>query len=243
MVILAIETTGRLASAALYKDGCISEKSDGSEYSHLQRIAPMIAELLNERGVSPESLDAVAVSRGPGSFTGIRIGMATAKALAQVWDKPVICVPTLMSFAFSGSEELLTKKNGEKLLFCPVFDARRSQVYAGAYEPLSRRAVVSDAAYGPDEYIEKLREVSSHYDRLIFFGDGIEPFKEKLENCGLPAEAAPEELRYQKASWTARLAAEMFKDGLLDDCFSASPEYLRLAEAERKLKEKSPEGK
>ncbi len=243
MVILAIETTGRLASAALYEDGRISEKSDGSEYSHLQRIAPMVGELLKGRGVSPESLSAVAVSRGPGSFTGIRIGMATAKALAQVWNKPVICVPTLMSFAFSGCEEVLAKSPGEKLLFCPVFDARRSQVYAGAYEPLGRKAVIGDAAYGPDELIEKLGEVSASYDRIIFFGDGIAPFEEKLTGSGLNAEPAPEELRYQKASWAARLAAEMFKDGMLDDCFSASPEYLRPAEAERKLKEKASSGK
>ncbi|MBQ5436481.1 MAG: tRNA (adenosine(37)-N6)-threonylcarbamoyltransferase complex dimerization subunit type 1 TsaB [Firmicutes bacterium] len=234
MVILTIETTGQLASAAIYEDGRITERTGGRKLSHLQKIAPMIGDLMAERGIVPAGIDAVAVSRGPGSFTGIRIGMATAKALAQVWDKPVICVPTLQSFAFCGYGE----GRGERLLFCPMFDARRSQVYAGAYEPGSRTAVVEDSAWDPDELISRLRDVSGAYDRIVFFGDGIEPWKEKIEGSGLVFETAPEEARYQTACQAARLAAVMYGAGELCDCYTASPEYLRLAEAERKLAEK-----
>ena len=101
-VILAIETTGPLASVAL---SGFPELVNQTHYSHLEEIAPMVKEILAASGVDPAELDAIAVSRGPGSFTGIRIGMATAKGFAQVWDKPVICVPTLASFAFSGFEK------------------------------------------------------------------------------------------------------------------------------------------
>ncbi len=238
MVILALETTGRFASAALYIDGRVEEKTDRSEYSHLQRIAPMTGELLRENGIDPAGLDAVAVSRGPGSFTGIRIGMATAKALAQVWDKPVICVPTLASFAFSGFEK--KAEEDARLLFCPVFDARRSQIYAGAYEPWERRPVVEDAACDADAFLSRLKEVSGRYERLVFFGDGAAPYEDELKNSGLPLIVAPEEERYQSAAQCARLAALMYEAGELSDCFTAQPEYLRLAEAERKLKEKAP---
>ena len=96
-VILAIETTGPLASVALSGlpgDTGVLEKVNQTRYSHLEEIAPMVKEILAGAHLEPEELDAIAVSRGPGSLTGIRIGMATAKAFAQVWDKPVISVPT-----------------------------------------------------------------------------------------------------------------------------------------------------
>ena len=232
MLILAIETTGPLASAALYDDGMVSFVRNSSDFSHLQECVPMIKALLSEEETDPAQLDAVAVSCGPGSFTGIRIGMATAKGLAQIWDKPVIEVPTLESFAWADLP--FTRST----LICPVFDARRSQVYAGAYEPGSRTAVVEDSAWDPDELISRLRDVSGAYDRIVFFGDGIEPWKEKIEGSGLVFETAPEDARYQTACQAARLAAVMYGAGELCDCYTASPEYLRLAEAERKLAEK-----
>ena len=236
MLMLAIETTGQYAFAAIDRDGVITEKINNAEYSHLQEITPMIKALMDEQGVKGSDFDAVAVSRGPGSFTGVRIGVVTAKALAQVWDKPVITVPTLASFAYGDYSWL---SENEKVLICPLFDARRSQVYSGVYEPQSRTALVPDSACPIDELLENLRKVFPGHDRVVFFGDGVRVYEEKLASCGLPYMLAPEEDRLQRSAYTARLAEIMLAAGEVTDCCLAEPEYLRAAEAERKLKEKN----
>jgi len=125
-VLLAIETTGRKLSAALAcgEGARIIEKKAPGELNHLTGLVPMIRELLDEAGARLSSLDAIAVSSGPGSFTGIRIGISAARAIAQVTGLPVIKVPTLETFVY-GCEP------GE--IVCPMLDARRGQVYAGAY--------------------------------------------------------------------------------------------------------------
>jgi tRNA threonylcarbamoyladenosine biosynthesis protein TsaB len=124
-VLLAIETTGRMLSAALAcGDVRIIEKTSPEELNHLTGLVPMIGELLDEGGVRLSDLDAIAVSSGPGSFTGIRIGISAARAMAQVTGIPVIKVPTLETFVYG-------YEIGD--VVCPMLDARRGQVYAGAY--------------------------------------------------------------------------------------------------------------
>lgn len=248
-VILAIETTGPLASVAL--SGCTGPAAEGmtreegilelvnqTHYSHLEEIAPMVKEILAAARFAPEDLDAIAVSRGPGSFTGIRIGMATAKAFAQVWNKPVVSVPTLAAFAFTdcadGSFEGFP--GGAQPLVCPLFDARRSQVYAGVYLPGSRDALLEDGAYDVPDYLEKLRALCTEGRVCVFYGDGCDAFRETLENCGLPHVFAPQEHKFQRAYADLNLALQLYAEGALTDCYSVQPEYLRLAEAERKLK-------
>ena len=226
-VILAIETTGPLASVAL---SGFPELVNQTHYSHLEEIAPLVKEILAASGVDPADLDAIAVSRGPGSFTGIRIGMATAKAFAQVRNKPMICVPTLATFAFSDAAQ------GEGLLVCPLFDARRSQIYAGVYAPGNRDALLPDAAYDVPDYLAKLSALCTEGRTCLFFGDGCDAYREVLEESGLPHAFAPEEHRFQKAYAVLRLAEQLHAEGQLTDCYHAQPEYLRLAEAERKLK-------
>ena len=127
MLILAIETTGPYASVALTDGTDYRMLTNDSDYSHLQETVPMVKKLMEQENAKPEELSAVSVSRGPGSFTGVRIGMATAKGLAQVWDKPIVEVPTLESFAYADMPYT------NSVLICPVFDARRSQVYAAAF--------------------------------------------------------------------------------------------------------------
>lgn len=235
MLILAVETTGPLCSAALWDGKNMHQKVNQTQYSHLEEAVPMIKAMMAENEVTAADLDAIAVSRGPGSFTGVRIGMATVKGLAQVWNKPVIEVPTLASFAYGEYDWL---KSGKSLI-CPMFDARRSQVYSGVYEPGCKTPVVEDAAYGIEELMEKIRAVSSDFDYIVFFGDGIKVYKDHLPECGIPYEIARDEDLYQMASSVARLGEEIYKEGDLKDCFTCQPEYLRLAEAERKLREKS----
>ena len=240
-VILAIETTGPLASVALsglHREGGAVERVNQTHYSHLEEIAPMVKEILAQTQTDPAELDAIAVSRGPGSFTGIRIGMATAKAFAQVWNKPVICVPTLASFAFTdcadGSFEGFPA--GAQALVCPLFDARRSQVYAGVYLPGRKDALLEDGAYDVPEYLDKLRALCTEGRVCVFYGDGCDAFREALETSGLPHVFAPQEHKFQRACADLILALQLYEEGALTDCYHAQPEYLRLAEAERKLK-------
>ena len=154
MRLLAIDTTGAFSSTAIYDDGIIAQIINEDDYSHLQKLVPGIKLLMDEEEVKPEDIDAVAVSRGPGSFTGIRIGMATAKGLAQIWNKPIVEVPTLATFAFcdySWTDE-------ENALYCPVFDAKRMQVYAAAYEKNNKEAVYEHRIIEPGSlYCKALR--------------------------------------------------------------------------------------
>ncbi|MBR5730980.1 MAG: tRNA (adenosine(37)-N6)-threonylcarbamoyltransferase complex dimerization subunit type 1 TsaB [Firmicutes bacterium] len=255
MLILAIETTGPLASAALYDDGIVSCVKNSSEFSHLSECVPLMEALMAEEGVQGGDLDAVAVSCGPGSFTGIRIGMATAKGLAQVWDKPVIEVPTLESFAYADLPF------ARSTVICPVFDARRSQVYAAAYRRLPEsgteccaavmpqkdiKTLVPEGAYALEEYLELLREAAWEGDTLLFFGDGSRKFEEEIcgflegpccgEAPGTEVAFAEDEYYLQSADNTARLAARLFEEGRIKDCYTARPNYLRAAEPDRQRK-------
>ena len=233
MKLLAIDTTGAYSSVALYDDGKIYQKINDDDFSHLQRLIPVVNEVLENNNCSPKELDAIAVSRGPGSFTGIRIGMASAKGLAQIWNKPIVCVPTLASFAFRPYSF-----EAEGQLYCPVFDAKRHQIYGGAYEKNSDISVVPDGAYDLDEYLSLLKEKASAYKQIVFFGDGIKAYAEGLKNSGLNCIFAEDKDLYQTAEGAANLGVKLFNEGLVFDCYTAQPEYLRAAEAERKLAEK-----
>ena len=264
-VILAIETTGPYASVALsgvmgpaeetrlkagegLREEGILELVNHTDYSHLEEIAPMVKEILAAARFEPEDLDAIAVSRGPGSFTGIRIGMATAKAFAQVWEKPIVCVPTLASFAFGdydwedfkGIAAQDPAFDPHRLLICPLFDARRSQIYAGVYAPFCAEALLAGAAYDVPEYVERLAALAGSHPgaAAVFFGDGcdVPAIRAALEGSGIPHVFAPKTHQFQRAASVLELAFALYAAGALSDCYGAEPEYLRLAEAERKLK-------
>ena len=227
MYILALETTGAHASVAIInEDGKIVEKSSDSVLNHLQHLMPMTQELLSEAGLSIGDMTAIAASQGPGSFTGIRIGVSSARALAQVTGIKTIAVPTLKAFAYN-----MPDFDG---LICPVFDARRSQVYAGAYRWTDGKIeeIVEGAAYALDEFLEKTAEAGLP---RMFFGDGIKAYADKFAED----EIAPEAIRLQMASSAARLAKDMYEDGQAVHYEELKPNYMRKAEAERKLEEKS----
>lgn len=237
MLILAIETTGRLASVALTDGMNTREVVNESACSHLCETVPLIERIMGENAVGATDLSAVALSIGPGSFTGVRIGAATVKALASIWRKPVIAVPTLMSFAYTeaGIPE------GE--FIAPVFDARRSQIYAAAYGLDAEGKVfeaVPGAAYNPDDFLEALRFAMdrSGAGGAIFCGDGCLPYSAVLPRLGRSYRFAEEAFMLQRAGNAARLAAEMHRRGDFTDPYSLEPEYMRLPEAERKLAER-----
>lgn len=242
MKLLAIDTTGAYSSIAIYDDGIIAQIINEEDYSHLQKLVPTVKALLDEEEISPAEIDAVAVSRGPGSFTGIRIGMATAKALAQIWDKPIVEVPTLATFAYRDYDfgEMTEGCQMSEIAFCPVFDAKREQIYGGAYYYLNDKPIIPDGAYDLSEYLEMLYDVlkKTELKKVCFFGDGLKVYKEKLDAFEFEHFFAEDGDAYQTALGCAKLGAKLFKEGKTSDCYTAKPEYLRAAEAERKLAEK-----
>ena len=242
MKLLAIDTTGAYSSIAIYDDGIVAQIINEEDYSHLQKLVPTVKALLDEEEIKPDEIDAIAVSKGPGSFTGIRIGMATAKGLAQIWDKPIVEVPTLATFAFRDYDfgEMADGCMMDEIAFCPVFDAKREQIYGGAYRYNNDQPIIADSAYDLSEYLEKLQDAleKTELKKVCFFGDGVKVYKEKLDAFSFDHFYAEDGDVFQTALGCARLGAKLFNEGQTKDCYTAQPEYLRAAEAERKLAEK-----
>ncbi len=231
MRILAIDASGQVASVALLTDETLAaEYTIDYKKTHSQTLLPMIDEIMRMIEMEPDELDAIAVSAGPGSFTGLRIGAATAKGLAMSLNKKIIAVPTLdmLAYNYMGTEHLI----------CPMMDARRNQVYTGLYEckqdkvlPLSRQTACSI-----DELIDN---VNSMCRTTIFLGDGITVFRELLkERLTIPYLFAPPHLVKQRAGSLAVAALHYYIEGKYLSSAEFVPEYLRLSQAERELKEK-----
>ncbi|NLD18928.1 MAG: tRNA (adenosine(37)-N6)-threonylcarbamoyltransferase complex dimerization subunit type 1 TsaB [Clostridiales bacterium] len=238
MYILAIETTGAFASVALMKEGKIIGQVQGSDrFSHLQNLMPQVKSVLKDNKLSLGDISAIAVSKGPGSFTGIRIGVSSARALAQILDIPCIPVSSLEALAIRAEEgQLSSEAEGGSVLICPILDARRSQVYGGGYfiedgYPVEK---VKAGAYTIEEFLKAVQG----YEKVMFLGDGADACKGRIEELR-PAGTltALESIRYQRADSVAMLGARSFAEKGGMDYFQLEPDYMRLAEAERKLKE------
>lgn len=226
MNVIAIETTGPFASVAVINDNNDLEEIMGDEkMNHLKNVVPMIETLLARNDLAMQDVDMIAVSRGPGSFTGIRIGVSTARALSQATGIPVMAVPTLAAFGCGEGEE------GETV--CPVLDARRSQVYAGAYRDFEE--VVEGGPYMLDEFLEMLLP----FDNLLFVGDGLHPYGERIRTW---AEANGKTIRceevYQSAGNVAEYAVDTCDEESLLSYDQVMPDYMRRPEAERKREAK-----
>lgn len=243
MKILAIETTGANASVAIIDEKKrISDKKSEKKMSHLQNLIPMVDALLIENRLAINHVTHIAISEGPGSFTGIRIGMATGKALAQVLDIPVIGVPTLAGLSWN--------VKGFDGLICPILDARRNQVYGGAYrwENKQNVQVIKDEAWELSEFLKYVDEHADKNEKILFLGDGIDTYKYELIEWGLDTKRLSSkddscsilpvsEHKFQKASSVASAALEIIRSGGEKDFEKIRPVYLRVAEAERKLKQ------
>jgi len=255
MKLLAIETTGAKASAALIDEkGKVTVQGSDETMNHLQHLIPMIQQLMTNCALSINDVTGILVSEGPGSFTGIRIGMATAKGLAQALNVPIAGVPTLRSFAYHLEDC--------EAIACPVFDARREQVYSGAYVWNGTEAIqlVEDGAYDLREHLAHIRaaiagdagsraeeaaELTKVPAKVRFFGDGLDRYEavilqwaEDVKAEGIQVELAPVERRYQEAGSVARLGRQMFDAGKKKQFGEMEPVYLRQAEAQRKLEER-----
>ena len=243
MNILAIDTTGAVASVAVSdQEGRITELTSGEQMNHLQALFPMIQQALEQAGIRKNELKTIAVAAGPGSFTGIRIGMAAAKTLAQALGLGMVPVQTLESFVYAERTSAAAHGNGqEPVLVCPMLDARRNQVYAGAWllaQDGSFEAVIAPDAFDVKEFLalaqRKGQEAGAGH--LKFYGDGADAYSGELALiCGRGAEVVSASQRYQRASYVLLGARAALKAGKTWDFTQVKPEYLRKSEAERKL--------
>ncbi|MGN0399687.1 MAG: tRNA (adenosine(37)-N6)-threonylcarbamoyltransferase complex dimerization subunit type 1 TsaB [Blautia sp.] len=228
MKILAIDSSGLVASVAVVEDDVlIAEYTMNYKKTHSQTLMPMLEEVKKVISLDLSSIDAIAVAAGPGSFTGLRIGSATAKGLGLALDKPLIGVPTVDALAYNLYD------TGDHTLICPIMDARRQQVYTGLYrfENHSLKTVKEQEAL---PVAELLKEVNERGETVIFLGDGVPVYKEIIqEQCRVPYSFAPAHLNRQRAGAVASLAEKYFLEGKLETAAEHKPEYLRMSQAER----------
>jgi len=239
MKILALDSSGLTASVAVLEDDrLIAEYSVNYKKTHSQTLVPMMDAIRQMTDLDLATIDAIALAAGPGSFTGLRIGSATAKGLGLALKKPIIPVPTVDGLAY--------QMYGTDKLICPIMDARRSQVYTGLY------AFEKETEANPITYklhivkpqcavsIEEIAECCNEQGReVVFLGDGVPVFAEKLtELMQVPYSFAPAHKRMQSAAAVGVYGAVLYKNGCWQDAAAHEPDYLRLSQAERERMEK-----
>lgn len=226
MLILGLETTAAAASCALCRDGeMLAMDYQRSKLTHSSTLLPMVEEMLEHAQLTIQDMDAIAVAQGPGSFTGIRIGVATVKGLCWGAEKKAVGVSTLEAMSrnavFAAGDSVI----------CPVMDARRAQVYGAIFDSDGKR-LCEDAAIAAEELAAQVRAMGRS---ALVLGDGWAVFERALQAQGVPYRVMPEPLRYQNA-WGVCLAALDREPRGADELL---PVYLRLSQAERERQEKN----
>ena len=226
MLILAFESSAKPASAALVKDGqLLSQYTQCSALTHSRTLLPMAEDMLKNAELRLSDVDLIAVAHGPGSFTGIRIGVSTVKGLAWAAEKPCVGVSTLEAMAWHG-----LAVGG---YICPVMDARRSQVYNALFKIENGRPVRMTEDR-PIALEELSKEVTALNAPVFLVGDGAALCFEYFTAHGVPCVMAPDNLRWQDA-WGVAMAAADKTPGNADELL---PVYLRLSQAERERQER-----
>ena len=236
MKILALDSSGLVASAAIVEDDVlIAEYTTDYKKTHSQTLLPMLDEIRQMIDLDLHTIDAIAISAGPGSFTGLRIGAATAKGLGLALNLPLVEVPTLEGLAFNlwGTDKLV----------CPIMDARRNQVYTGIYEfckeeipekessehQLVMHSIKEQCAIAVDELVEELNRLG----REVIF----------LQKLKVPCSFAPAANNRQRAASVASLGAVYYAHGRTVTAAEHEPEYLRKSQAEREREEQEKAAK
>ena len=226
MKILGLDSSGIVASVAIVEDDVlIAEYTVNYKKTHSQTLLPMLDEIAKMTELDLNSIDAIAVAAGPGSFTGLRIGSATAKGLGLALKKPLIAIPTVEGLAYN-----LYDISG---LICPIMDARRKQVYTGIYRFTDHQLkVVEDQMAVPMEtVIEKLNQYG---EAVTFLGDGVSVFHELIaEKMTVPYSFAPAHVNKQRAAAVAALGEIYYRQEKTETAMEHVPDYLRVSQAER----------
>lgn len=235
MRILALDSSGLVASVAIVEEEqVLAEYSVNYKKTHSQTLLPMLDEIVQMTEQDLGEIDAIAIAGGPGSFTGLRIGSATAKGLGLALDKPLIHVPTVDGLAYN-----LYGYNG---LICPIMDARRKQVYTGIYRYEDHRLVTvkDQMAVGIEELLSMLNEMG---ETVTFLGDGVPVFKDIIaDKLTVPFSFAPAHLSRQRAGAVGALGVLYYKEGRIETAAEHKPDYLRVSQAERERAQKLKKG-
>lgn len=237
MRVLALDSSGLVASVAIVEadeenEQVIAEYTVNYKKTHSQTLLSMLDEVAKMVELDMGTIDAIAVAAGPGSFTGLRIGSATAKGLGLALGKPLVGVPTLHGLAYNLC--------GTDSIVCPIMDARRGQVYTGIYEFQGNELIVLEdqMAVGIEELGEKLKK----YDRkIIFLGDGVPVFRNVLTEEILAEKSlafAPANMNRQRAASVGTLGIRYYREGKIQTAAEHGPDYLRASQAERERKER-----
>lgn len=226
MFVLGIDTATRVAGAAVAGDDrLISERLIHNLQTHSQNIIPMISQVMDDAGLKPADLHGIAVTGGPGSFTGLRIGMSAAKAMGLALNLPVISISTLKALAWN-----LYRAEG---LICPILDAKKNEVYTCAYRSgdSGLEEVFSSAALSPGQLIDYLKEFGA--EKVNFLGDGVPVYGDTIKTAlGGRAIFAPMINAFPRAGAVAELGLAKLRAGSLADPTFLQPVYLRRSEAE-----------
>ena len=243
MRVLAIDSSGLTATVAIVEDEItLAEYTVNYKKTHSQTLLPMIDEMVKMTETDLDTIDAIAVAGGPGSFTGLRIGSATAKGLGLALDKPLIHIPTVDGLAYNvyGCEDII----------CPIMDARRNQVYTGMYtfswkagekeNQSLREPVFQVMKMQMSISVEELiRRLNNYGRRVVFVGDGVPVYKNILaEGLKVPYAFAPAYMNRQRAAVVGTLGIKYYKAGKTETAMEHQPEYLRVSQAERERAER-----
>lgn len=227
MKIFAMDTSTLTASVAVLNESrLLGEYTVSDKLTHSQTIMPMADALLKSLDCTLEDIDVFAVCLGPGSFTGLRIGIATVKSFSQVLNKPIIGVSSLdaVSYNFSCTEDVI---------ICPMIDARRDEVYTALYK--NDEKLVDDKAMHIDELLDELSG-----KKVIFCGDAVQIHNDRIKSrTDEKWETAPCHMLLPRASSVAYSALKRALKGDFDDAYTLNPVYLRKSQAERELEEKN----
>ena len=231
MKILGLDSSGLVASVALIDDNnLLGEYTVNYKKTHSQTLLPMVDTLLGMLEMKPEDIDAIAISAGPGSFTGLRIGSATAKGLGLALKKPLIEVSTLEALAY--------QLFGVKDIICPLMDARRSQVYTALYH-FEEEILVKDMQESALSIYDIIEEINKRGRTVAFLGDGLSVYENIIrEHVKVPYMFAPAFSNKQRAGALAGLGLVLYKEGKFCHAREHQPNYLRLSQAERERMEK-----
>lgn len=224
MLILGIEAAAKVAGAALYENGrIIAEQMVNGALTHSETLMPMIDAVFAAAGRRPEELDYIALTSGPGSFTGLRIGAATAKGMALGLQIPIVPLCTLEVLSYLGQ--------AGKMVCVPIMDARRGQVYGAAYQ--GGQALLPPQAISPQRLAEELMQLGQD---CLFMGDAADLYQEQFAAVlGERYHIAPPHLKDLRAAAVAALAADKLEKGLVKGTSGSELviEYLRKPQAER----------